>query len=88
MRDEYDVHREAAAARMASESGEQKYRRRMWMAETPFAVIKQVLGVRQFLLRGRENVQTEWLWTCCAFNLRKMVRHMAQLRKEQAEMAA
>jgi len=32
------------------------YNQRMHLAETPFAIIKSILGVRRFLLRGLEKV--------------------------------
>jgi hypothetical protein len=36
------------------------------------AKYKGVLGVRQFLLRGLENVRTEWRWLCTTYNLKKL----------------
>ena len=56
------------------------YKHRMHGAETPFAHIKQVMGVRQFLLRGLENVRTEWRWVCTAFNFKKLLKYVAALR--------
>ena len=61
---------------------------RMHVAETPFAVIKSILGVRRFLLRGLEKVRTEWLWVCTAYNMRKLLAHVAGLRAELAKMLA
>ena len=52
------------------------------LAETPFALIKQILGLRQFLLRGLDKVKLEWLWTCTAINLDKLARGMARLRTQ------
>jgi hypothetical protein len=48
-----------ATAAAKTEAGEQAYARRAHLVETPNAVIKQVLGLRQFLFRGLENVRTE-----------------------------
>jgi transposase len=79
-RDEYEPLREAMDARLASERGRATYRRRSWIAETPFAFIKAWMGFRQFLLRGLDKVRTEWLWTCTAFNLRKLMIAAAGLR--------
>ena len=79
-RDEYEPLREEMAARMQTTEGRAIYARRMHGAETPFAHIKQVMGVRQFLLRGLENVRTEWRWVCTAFNLAKLVKAIAALR--------
>ncbi len=78
--DQHEVHREAAARRLASDEGRQVYARRAWLAETPNAVIKTCMGIRQFLLRGLEKVRTEWLWACTAFNVAKLVRWIAGLR--------
>ena len=79
-RDEYEKDRERLAAKMSSDDAQAVYRRRLHIAETPFAVIKRVINLRQFLLRGLENVKTEWLWACTAFNLRKLTREVARLR--------
>lgn len=79
-RDQHEPLREAQAARMGSERGREIYGRRAWIAETPFAFTKTWMGLRQFLLRGLAKVRTEWLWTCTAFNLRKLIREIARLR--------
>lgn len=65
---------EKVARRMKSEEAKHKLRNRMHLAETPFAYIKTVMGVRQFLLRGLEKVNTEWMWVCNAYNIGKFVR--------------
>ena len=48
------------------------YRRRKWIAEPPNGWIKNVLGFRQFSLRGLHRVQAEWKLVCLALNLRRM----------------
>jgi transposase len=83
-RDAHDVVRETVAARMASDEGRKVYNQRPRIAETPFAILKAVMGLRQFLLRGLEKVKTEWNWGVTAFNVGKLVRHMARLRAEFA----
>jgi hypothetical protein len=40
--------------------------------ETVFGIIKQVLGFRQFLLRGLDSVQNEWGLVCIGWNLKRM----------------
>ena len=50
------------------------------MAEYPTGILKSVLGLRQFLLRGLEKVRTEWRWACTAFNLKKLSREVARIR--------
>ena len=57
------------------------------LGEIPFGILKAVMGVRQFLLRGLEKVKTEWLWACTAFNLAKLVREIARMRREFAHTA-
>ncbi len=75
-------------ARMNSPIGQKIYQQRQWLAETPFAIIKACLKLRQFLLRGIDKVRTEWLWTCTTFNLAKLVRCLAQLRAERTATVA
>jgi hypothetical protein len=43
------------------------------------------MGVRQFLLRGLENVRTEWRWVCTAFNLQKLLKAVGGLRASQGQ---
>jgi hypothetical protein len=87
-RDTHEGRREQMAAKMAREDARAVYRKRLHTAETPFAVLKQVMNLRQFLRRGLENVKTEWLWACTAFNLAKLARETARLRAEFAKLAA
>jgi hypothetical protein len=87
-RDQYAADRERHARKMATDIARQRYGRRMWIAETPFALIKHGFGLRQFLLRGIEKVKTEWLWTGTAFNLSKLVREVQRLRAAFAEQIA
>jgi transposase len=87
-RDQYEPARERMQQRMQSPEGKETYLQRMHAAETPFAHIKRVMGVRQFLLRGLEKVSTEWLWVCTAYNLKKLLIAIARLRAEFARMIA
>jgi hypothetical protein len=50
-------------------------------------IIKQILGVRQFLLRGLDKVRTEWCWVCTAYILKKLIAAVAALRAERGVMA-
>lgn len=65
-------HTAAMAGRLQSQEGQAAYRRRKWIAEAPNGWIKNVLGFRQFSLRGLEKVQAEWKLVCLALNLRRM----------------
>jgi transposase len=79
-RDIYTADRERFAAKMQTAEASAIYDERMRIAETPFGIIKHDRGLRQFLLRGLAKVKTEWLWTCTAFNLDKLVRDLGRLR--------
>ena len=83
-RAENEALREAVAARVATPEGRDRYRRRLWIAETPFAQIKHVLGIRRFLLRGLDNVKGEWRWISTAYNLEKLIRKLTSLRARVA----
>lgn len=87
-RDEYEEVRERTAARMATEPARQLYKQRPRIAETTFGLLKRVMGLRQFLLRGLDKVKTEWRWACTAFNLGKLVRELARLRAKFTQLAA
>lgn len=82
--DDCEHHRRAMDSRLASNRGRKIYAQRKWIAETPFGIIKQRMGLRQFLLRGLENVKAEWLWACTAFNLAKLVRNGVAVRAYMA----
>lgn len=65
-------HTAAMAARLQTDEGRGAYRRRKWIAEPPNGWIKNVLGFRQFSLRGLHRVRAEWKLVCLALNLRRM----------------
>lgn len=62
----------AMAAKMKTQAARDAYRRRKWLAEPPNGWIKNVLGFRQFSMRGLHRVQAEWKLVCMALNLRRM----------------
>lgn len=76
-RDEYESARERMARRMSSQPGKSQYKRRAHAAETPFAVFKTVMNLRQYLLRGLAKVNIEQRWINIAYNLMKLVRFKA-----------
>ncbi|TXH59200.1 MAG: IS5/IS1182 family transposase, partial [Burkholderiaceae bacterium] len=65
-------HTAAMAAKLQTEEGRAAYRKRKWIAEPPNGWIKNVLGFRQFSLRGLHRVRAEWKLVCMALNLRRM----------------
>ncbi len=65
-------HTAAMAVKLQTKEGRAAYRRRKWIAEPPNGWIKNVLGFRQFSVRGLKKVQAEWKLVCLALNLRRM----------------
>lgn len=64
----------AMAAKLRTETGKAIYAKRARTVEPVFGIIKQVLGFRQFLLRGLEKVSGEWSLVCLAYNLKRLHR--------------
>lgn len=62
----------AMAERFKSTATQEAYRRRKWLSEPPNGWVKQVLGFRQFSMRGLAKAQAEWQLVCAALNLRRM----------------
>jgi len=60
---------------LCTKKGQKIYSRRKSTVEPVFGRIKQARGLRQFLLRGYENVSAEWQMWCLSHNLLKMYRH-------------
>jgi len=57
---------------MAADSAQRRYRLRTQSVEPVFEISKQVLGFRQFLLRGLGKVEFEWLLVTCIYNLKRV----------------
>ncbi len=63
---------EAMQHRLKTKNGKALYAKRKSTVETVFGIIKQVLGFRQFHLRGLESVQSEWNLVRIGWNLKRM----------------
>jgi len=63
---------EAMKHALKTKAGRATYALRKQTVEPVFGIIKSVMGFRQFLLRGLENVQNEWTLVCLAWNLKRM----------------
>jgi transposase len=74
---ERSPHTAAMEAKLQTDDARAAYRRRKWLAEPPNGWIKNVLGFRQFSLRGLHRVQAEWKLVCLALNLRRMAAMQA-----------
>lgn len=64
--------KEKMAYKLATDIGRQIYRLRKCTVEPVIGIIKEILGFRQFSLRGLINVAGEWCLVCLAFNLKRM----------------
>jgi transposase len=70
---------EKMAYKLQTEIGQAIYRLRKSTAEPVIGIIKEVLGFRQFSLRGLTAAAGEWLLVCLAFNLKRLHSlHLAQ----------
>jgi transposase len=61
--------------KLCTKKGQEIYSKRKSTVEPVFGQIKQARGLRQFLLRGHENVSAEWQMWCLSHNLLKLYRH-------------
>jgi len=64
--------KEVMAHRLKTQTGKALYKLRKQTVEPVFGIIKEVMGFRRFLLRGREKVSLEWTLVCVSYNLKRM----------------
>jgi transposase len=64
--------KELMAHRLKTALGQALYRLRKQTVEPVFGIIKEVMGFRRFLLRGREKVSLEWTLVCVSYNLKRL----------------
>jgi len=62
----------AMAHRLKTPEGRKLYALRKHTPEPVFGIIKAALGFRQFLLRGLDNVRSEWNLMTMAYNVKRM----------------
>jgi transposase len=60
------------AYKLQTEIGQAIYRLRKCTVEPVLGIIKEILGFRQFSLRGLPAVAGEWCLVCLAFNLKRL----------------
>lgn len=58
--------------RLQTKEGKEKYRLRKQTVEPVFGIVKEVMGFRQFHLRGHPKVQIEWTLVCLAYNMKRL----------------
>ena len=63
---------EAMAYRLRTPAGKRLYALRKQTPEPVFGIIKSVMGFRQFLLRGLDQVRGEWSLVTIAWNIKRM----------------
>lgn len=64
--------KEQMAHKLRTEIGQAIYRLRKCTVEPVIGIIKEVLGFRQFSLRGLAAAAGEWCLVCLAFNLKRL----------------
>jgi transposase len=64
--------KENMAYKLATEIGKEIYRLRKCTVEPVIGIIKEILGFRQFSLRGLWAAAGEWCLVCLAFNLKRL----------------
>ena len=64
--------KEQMAHRLKTAAGKTLYRLRKQTVEPVFGIIKEVMGFRRFLLRGRAKVNLEWRLVCVSYNLKRL----------------
>jgi transposase len=63
------------ARKLRTKRGRERYARRKGMVEPVFGQVKQGRGFRQFLLRGKKKMRSEWRLVSLTHNLLKLWRH-------------
>lgn len=66
--------------KLGSKAGREVFSQRKVIVEPVFAQVKHIRGFRQFLLRGLQQVEAEWLLVCMTHNLLKLFRATKQLQ--------
>ena len=71
--------RDRMRRKLRTKRGRERYALRMATVEPVFGQVKQGRGFRQFLLRGLDKVNGEWMLICMGHNLLKLFRSGAEL---------
>lgn len=64
----------AMKAKLETEDGKRRYRRRKQTVEPVFGIIKSAMGFLRFHLRGIRNAAAEWVLIALAYNCRRLAR--------------
>ncbi len=76
--------RDVMRAKLLSEEGHRRYKKRLSTVEPVFGNLKKNFGYRDFLLRGLGKVKGEFNLMCMAHNLKKIHRHhLSKIEKKR-----
>jgi transposase len=64
----------AMKAKLETEDGKARYKKRKQTVEPAFGIVKSAMGFTRFHLRGLNNAAAEWLLTALAYNCRRLHR--------------
>ena len=64
--------KEKMRTRLKTQEGQKIYSKRKTTVEPVFGIIKRVMGFRQFLMRGLENIGIEWDLVTISYNVSRM----------------
>ena len=64
--------KERMVYKLRTTAGRAIYRLRECTVEPVIGILKEAMGIRQFSLRGQENVTHEWCLVCLAYNLQRL----------------
>jgi hypothetical protein len=67
-----DISMDRMKVKLKTPEGRAEYGKRKSVVEPVFGIIKEVLKLRQFLLRGMKKAKGEWTLACMAYNLKRM----------------
>lgn len=70
---------ELASHRLKTQEGKKLYAKRKSTVEPVFGIIKNVMGFRQFLLRGEEKVKGEWNLVAICWNIKRLYKLKASM---------
>ncbi len=66
--------------KLRTKPGKEKYKLRMMSVEPVFGQMKEARGLRQFLHRGKEKINSLWRFDCTVHNLLKLFRANLKLQ--------
>jgi transposase len=58
--------------KLRTDVGKEVYRLRKCVSEPVFGIIKNVMGLRRFMLRGAHKTRGEWFLACCAYDIKRL----------------